>query len=148
MIIALASDHAGFPLKSHVKGYLQSTHRNFVDFGPDNAKSVDYPDFGVKAAGAVYKRQAERGILICGSGLGMSILANRLPGVRAALCYTVELAKLARRHNDANVLVLGGRIVSPEDANNIIEAWLTTKFEGGRHLRRIKKIETVTKTLR
>jgi ribose 5-phosphate isomerase B len=148
MSIALASDHAGFPLKEHVKGYLQSTHRNFVDFGPDNAKSVDYPDFGAKVAYAVSKGQVERGILICGSGLGMSILANRFPDVRAALCDTVEIAQLARLHNNANILVMGGRILSHKDACNIVEAWLTTKFEGGRHQKRIEKIEALTKKIR
>jgi len=139
MKIALASDHAGFELKEALKEFLSS--HEVVDFGTFSSESVDYPDFGFKAAEAVASGVCERGILICGSGIGMSITANKVNGIRAALCVSTEFAKLSRNHNDANILVLPGRFVSRHFAGEIIGVWLSEKFEGGRHQRRIEKIK-------
>ncbi len=138
MKIALASDHAGFELKKAIKEYL--TEHDFIDFGSHSTESMDYPDTGFKAAEAVSNGECEKGILICGSGLGMSIVANKVRGIRAALCNSVELARLSRQHNDANILVLQGRFISKKQAGDIIKAWFTTEFDGGRHQRRIDKI--------
>lgn len=138
MKIALASDHAGFELKEAIKEYL--TEHELIDVGTNSTESMDYPDTGFKAAEAVAKGECERGILICGSGLGMSIVANKVKGIRAALCNSVELARLSRQHNDANILVLQGRFISYNLAKKIIKAWFSTEFDGGRHQRRIDKI--------
>lgn len=138
MKIALASDHAGFELKEAIKEDLKDFQ--FEDFGTNSTESMDYPDSGFAAAKAVANKTCDRGILICGSGIGMSIVANKVPGIRAALCHTVQSAQLSRRHNDANILVLAGRFISKYLAKDIIEAWLSTEFEGNRHQRRIDKI--------
>ena len=138
MKIALASDHAGFELKESIKKMI--TKHEIIDFGPPNSKSMDYPDTGFKAAEAVANGTCERGIVICGSGIGMSIVANKVTGIRAALCQTKEFAILSRKHNNANVLALSGRFISKYLAKEIIDVWLKTKFEGGRHKRRIDKI--------
>lgn len=138
MKIAIASDHAGFELKELIK--KNNPDLNIIDLGTFSTDSVDYPDFGFKLAEAVAKNEVDRGILICGSGIGMSIVANKVNGVRAALCQTKEFAELSRRHNDANVLVLSGRFISHYLAKEIIEVWLNTEFEGNRHKRRIDKI--------
>jgi len=138
MKIALASDHAGFELKEAIKEYLKDFR--VIDFGTTSVESMDYPDLGFAAAKAVADKTCDRGILICGSGIGMSIVANKVPGIRAALCHTVQIAQLSRRHNDANILVLAGRFISKYLAKDIIEAWLSTEFEGNRHQRRIEKI--------
>ena len=138
MKIAIASDHAGFELKELIKKDLPEL--DIIDLGTTSAESVDYPDFGIALAEAVAKGEADRGIVICGSGIGMSIAANKVKGIRAALCQTKEFAELSRRHNDANVLVLSGRFISHYLAKEIIEVWLNTPFEGGRHKRRIDKI--------
>ena len=140
MKIALASDHAGFELKEAVKNFL--TGHDVTDFGTDNSDSMDYPDTGFPAAKAVASGKCERGILICGSGIGMSIVANKVTGIRAALCQTVQFAVLSRKHNNANVLVLSGRFISRYLAKDIVEAWLTTDFEGGRHQKRLEKINS------
>lgn len=140
MKIALASDHAGFELKEAVKNFL--TGHDVTDFGTDNSDSMDYPDTGFPAAKAVASGECERGILICGSGIGMSIVANKVTGIRAALCQTVQFAVLSRKHNNANVLVLSGRFISRYLAKDIVEAWLTTDFEGGRHQKRLDKINS------
>ncbi len=140
MKIALASDHAGFELKEAVKNFL--TGHDVTDFGTDNSDSMDYPDTGFPAAKAVASGECERGILICGSGIGMSIVANKVTGIRAALCQTVQFAELSRKHNNANVLVLSGRFISRYLAKDIVEAWLTTDFEGGRHQKRLDKINS------
>ncbi len=143
MKIAIASDHAGFPLKETIKKYLDDLGYEYKDFGTTNEESVDYPDYASKVAKAVSENKFEKGILICGTGIGMSIVANKFPGVRAALCYDVETARLSREHNDANVLTLGGRTTNHELAKEIVHVWLTTEFVGERHLRRVNKIKEI-----
>ncbi len=138
MKIAIASDHAGFDLKEKIKKIL--TEYEVVDYGSENSDSMDYPDTGFKAAEAVSRGDCGRGILICGSGLGMSIVANKVSGIRAALCQTKQFAKLSRRHNNSNILVLSGRFISEYLAKEIIDVWLNTEFEGGRHQKRLDKI--------
>ena len=138
MKVAIASDHAGFELKENIKNRLTSCE--LIDYGTDSEKSVDYPDFGFEAAEAVSTGKCEKGIIICGSGIGMSIVANKVKGIRAALCQTKEFAELSRRHNNANVLVLSGRFISYHLALEIIDVWLNTKFEGERHQNRLDKI--------
>jgi ribose 5-phosphate isomerase B len=138
--IILGADHAGFPLKEAVKPLLAEMGFEVVDAGTDSEKSVDYPDFAARVAEAVAAGLYPRGILICGSGVGMSIAANRFPGVRAALCLDEETARLSRMHNDANVLVLAGRKTDAAKAAGIIRVWLTTPFDGGRHQGRLDKI--------
>ena len=138
MKIAIASDHAGFELKERIKEFL--TEYEIVDFGSENSDSMDYPDTGFEAAEAVANGICERGILICGSGLGMSIVANKVAGIRAALCQTKQFAELSRRHNNSNILVLSGRFISEYLAKEIIDVWLNTEFEGGRHQKRLDKI--------
>ena len=140
--IAIACDHAGFTLKQHLCQHLQ-THQscaNFTDFGTDSEESVDYPDIAHGLCEAITNNNADMGILICGSGTGMVITANRYPNIRAALCYNTEIARLARLHNNANIIVLGARFITDADACEMLDAFLTTEFEGGRHERRINKI--------
>ena len=139
MKLAIASDHAGFYLKEDIKQAFSDIE--WKDFGAYSEDSVDYPDTGTPAAQSVLSGECEKGILICGSGIGMSIVANRLKGIRAALCNTTEIARLSRQHNDANVLVLAGRFTPTPLALDIIDIWLKTPFEGGRHQRRVSKIE-------
>jgi len=139
MRIALASDHAGYKLKQELLSYLSNFE--VIDFGTDSPQSMDYPDIGFAAAEAVAKGECERGILICGSGIGMSIVANKVNGIRAALCTSETIARLSRQHNDANILVLPGRFISFEEAKKIVDTWITTKFDGGRHQRRLDKIK-------
>ena len=139
MKLAIASDHAGFYLKEDIKQAFSDIE--WKDFGAYSEDSVDYPDTGTPAAQSVLSGECEKGILICGSGIGMSIVANRLKGIRAALCNTPEIARLSRQHNDANVLVLAGRFTPTPLALDIIDIWLKTPFEGGRHQRRVSKIE-------
>jgi ribose 5-phosphate isomerase B len=141
--IIIAADHGGYTLKEAVKPRLTEMGFVVTDVGTDSGEAVDYPDFGQKAAAAVSTGLFPRGILICGSGVGMSIVANRFPGVRAALCLDEESARLSRMHNDANILVLAGRKTDPETAFRIVRTWLTTPFEGGRHQRRLDKIDAV-----
>jgi ribose 5-phosphate isomerase B len=138
--IAIASDHAGVDLKEHLKRELGALGFEAKDFGTKGTESVDYPDFAHVLAEWVEKNHG-RGVLICGSGIGMSIAANRHKGVRAALCQTPEQAALARQHNDANVLCFGARVVNTETAMKILRTFLNTKFEGGRHQRRVEKME-------
>ncbi|MDI6615417.1 MAG: ribose 5-phosphate isomerase B [Syntrophaceae bacterium] len=141
MKIVIGSDHAGFLLKEALKKAI----RGMTDIGTGSADSVDYPDFGARVARAVASGEYDRGILICGSGIGMSIVANKFPGIRAALCTDTEAARLSRMHNDANVLVLAGRRTDPETAVAITRVWLDTPFEGGRHERRLEKIRNIEK---
>ncbi|AEH50284.1 ribose 5-phosphate isomerase B [Pseudothermotoga thermarum] len=141
MKIALGADHAGFRLKESVKSYLISKGYKVIDEGTYSEESVDYPDFAKKVAEDLKNNVADFGILVCGTGIGMSIAANRIKGIRAALCLFPEMAKLARSHNNANVLVLPGRLIGPELANWIVEAFLTEGFQGGRHEKRIQKLE-------
>lgn len=140
MRFAVGSDHAGYPLKERMKALLRSLGHEVVDFGTDSESSVDYPDYGFAVAEAVSRREVERGLLVCGTGLGMSYSANKVDGIRAALCTSPEMAEMSRRHNDANILVLGGRITASEEADRILAIWLDSPFEGGRHSGRVQKI--------
>jgi ribose 5-phosphate isomerase B len=142
MRIALASDHAGFEYKTMLSGFLAAQGHEVVDFGTNSNESVDYPDFIGPAARAVAAGECERGIVLGGSGNGEAMAANRVRGVRCALCWSVETAQLARSHNDANMISLGERLLDPELARSIGTAWLDTPFEGGRHVRRIEKLDT------
>ncbi len=138
--IFISSDHAGFKLKETIKNYLKKNKLNFYDFGPDNDERVDYPDFAHKVAKKVKISKNNVGILVCGSGMGMSIAANRHKNIRAAQCFNVKSAKLSRLHNDANIITLGSRLLTKKNALKMVDIFLKTKFEGGRHLKRIKKI--------
>lgn len=137
-ILAIASDHGGYILKEALKARFP--HVEWLDLGTDSGESVDYPDFGKAMGVAITNGDAARGVLICGSGIGISIAANRFPAVRAALCTSAEMATLARQHNNANVLVLGERIMDQDTAFECFEAFLKTEFEGGRHARRVDKL--------
>ncbi len=139
MKIAIGSDHAGFEMKEAIKSAFPEIE--FVDFGTNSRESMDYPDTGYPAAKAVAKGKCDKGILICGSGIGMSITANKVKGIRAALCGNTDIARLSRLHNDANILVLAGRFTAIPYAIEITKVWLNTPFEGGRHLKRINKIQ-------
>jgi ribose 5-phosphate isomerase B len=139
--ILIGSDHAGFELKQKLEAVLTSSGYDVDDVGTDSAASTDYADFGHPLAERVSSGEADRGILICGTGLGMSYVANRYPHVRAAVSWSPEVAALSRSHNDANVLVLPARFVTDDDAVKILKTWLDTPFEGGRHERRVVKIE-------
>ena len=139
-IIALARDHAGFALKETLKKYLVTLGCTPLDLGTNSEDSVDYPDFANALATAIKAGKATQGILVCGSGIGISIAANRHPHIRAALCHNEETAKLSREHNDANVLALGARIVSEETAKTMLKTFLTTQFAGGRHAGRVAKL--------
>ncbi|RJO63276.1 MAG: ribose 5-phosphate isomerase B [Myxococcales bacterium] len=139
-MIAVASDHGGFALKEQVKRWLADFKRECLDLGCKDESSVDYPDYAAEMARAIQDGRAERGILICGTGIGMSIAANKFDGIRAALAHDAYTAKMSRLHNDANVLVLGGRVLGPGVAEEIVRVWLETPFEGGRHQKRLDKI--------
>ena len=141
MKIALASDHAGFQLKEAVKAFLHNSGHLIADYGTDNEDSMDYPDTAHPAVQSVLKGENERAILICGTGQGMQLVANKYSGIRAALCWTGEIARLARLHNDANVLTMPGCFVDVQTGIEITKNWLDTPFEGGRHSRRVEKIE-------
>ena len=142
MQIAIGSDHAGFNLKEAVKGFLTELGHTCQDFGCANTSSVDYPDFAFAVADAVAQGKFERGILICGTGIGMSIVANKVPGIRAALCHDVFSAKSCRQHNDANILCMGERAIGQGHAKEIIAAYLASDFDGGRHARRLEKMHS------
>lgn len=139
-MIAICSDHAGYELKSIVEGYLEAQNREFKDFGTYSEESCDYPDFAHPAALAVESGECYPGIAMCGSGNGIAMTLNKHQGIRAAICWTPELARLARAHNDANVLVMPARFIDSVTALQIVDAFLNTAFEGGRHQRRIDKI--------
>ncbi len=138
--IAVASDHAGFALKEVLKQELANGGYTVLDLGANNEESVDYPDFGAALADAVADGRASRGVAVCGSGIGISIAVNRHPGVRGALCHDNLGARMSRLHNDANVLVLGGRVIGVDVAKDCLQAFLNTEFEGGRHARRVEKL--------
>lgn len=142
-MIAVGCDHAGFELKKRILKFLDSEGYEAKDFGTFSTESTDYPDIAGEIAGAVAKGEYERGILICGAGIGMSIAANKVPGIRAACCTDSYTARLAKEHNDANILTLGGRIVGPELGVEITKAWLQAEFQGGRHQARIDKISEI-----
>ena len=139
-MIAIASDHGGYPLKEHIKAYLAAKGITCEDFGTDSTESCDYPNFGKAAAQAVADGRCDRGIVICTTGIGVSITANKVRGIRCALCSEPWSAEMTRRHNDANMLALGAGITGPLMARQIVTAFLTHEFEGGRHQRRIDKM--------
>ncbi len=145
--IVIASDHAGFELKENLKECLKGDGIEIEDLGPGNTDRVDYPDYGIKLAQAVSDDENLNGIVICGTGIGMSIVVNRFPKVRGTLCSDVYTAKLCREHNDSNVLILGGRVVGKGLANEIVKTWLNTPFEGGRHSKRLEKIDNIENML-
>jgi ribose 5-phosphate isomerase B len=140
MKIAVASDHRGFHIKDRILAQLMELHHTALDYGPSTSDICDYPDFGAKGAQAVSDGVVDRAILICGSGIGMCIIANKFKGVRAALCHDDLSAEMSRRHNDANVMCLSADLLGERLASRMIELWLSTPFEGGRHARRIAKI--------
>ena len=140
MKIALGSDHAGFELKEDLRAFLTERRVEVLDLGAFGEAPVDYPDVAVKVAETVSRGEAERGVLICGTGIGMSIVANRFAGVRAALCHDDYTARVSREHNNANILALGGRMIGKALAREILKVWLETEFQGGRHERRLNKI--------
>ena len=144
-VVALASDHAGFRLKEIAKEILNEIGISIEDFGTDSDASVDYPDHAKPAMASIVAGKADRGVLVCGSGIGMSIVANKFPGIRAALVSDAETAEMSRKHNDANVLVLPGWKMERPEAEKILKVWLRTEFEGGRHQRRLDKIRDVEK---
>lgn len=143
-MIALGADHAGYEMKEKIKALLTTMGKGFQDFGTDSTESTDYPDYGHRVAEFVASGKAEFGILVCGTGIGMSIVANKHRGIRAAVVESTEAAKLSREHNDANILALGARITPWERAQEIIKVFLATKFEGDRHQRRVEKIHSLT----
>ena len=139
--VALASDHAGFAIKEELKTEITRLGLDYLDLGTDSSDSVDYPDFGRAVADAVTAGRADRGVIVCGTGIGISIAANRVNGVRAAVCHDATTARLAREHNDANVLALGARIIGTEVAKDCLHAFLSATFDGGeRHQRRVDKL--------
>lgn len=146
--IIIASDHAGFSLKGKLKPYLEKKGFQINDLGTDSLESCDYPNFAYCLAKDIAQGKFKQGILICKSGIGNSIVANRLPGVRAALCYNVKSARLSREHNDSNVLVLGSAFVNEKLAKRILDTWLKTEFRGGRHQRRLNQIQMIEKDIK
>ncbi len=141
--IAIGSDHAGYPLKEKIKEFLLSKGYHVLDFGTQSTESTDYPIFAKEVCLAIQRGEAQRGILICGTGIGMSITANKFKGIRASLCFNEYMARMSRKHNDANVLCLGERIIGYDLAIAIVDAWLSTDFEGGRHERRVRLIREI-----
>jgi ribose 5-phosphate isomerase B len=142
-IVALGADHAGFELKEALKAWLIDQSYQVLDYGTHSTGSVDYPDYAAQVADAVADQKVDRGVLVCGTGIGMTIAANKVAGVRAALCSDLYTARMSREHNDANVLTLGGRLMSAEMAVDILRMWLAADFAGGRHLRRVDKIAEI-----
>ena len=147
-MIFIGSDHGGLEMKEELVKVLASRNQPVKDCGTTNGASVDYPDFAEKVAGAVSRGEAELGILVCGTGIGMSIVANKFPGVRAALATDEFMAQMAKEHNNANILVLGGRVLSVELATKMVNVWLDTAYEGGRHQLRLDKISQVEAAVR
>jgi len=143
MKIALGSDHAGFPLKQHLVDSLRRSGHQVTDVGTNSSESVDYPDYAAEVGKAVAAGDADYGILVCGSGVGMSIAANKIPGIRAVLGVQAEQVRLSRAHNNANVLALGNWVTAPPAAEQFVELFLNTEFEGGRHARRVAKIDAL-----
>ena len=138
--ICIASDHAGFNLKETIKAHLINKHVSIFDLGPYENKSVDYPDYAKKTSRRVFYKKSDVGILVCGSGTGMAISANKTKGIRAAVGYNIKSTQLSRQHNNANILCIGSRLTKKKDISKIVSVFLITKFDGGRHKRRIKKI--------
>lgn len=146
MKIAVGSDHRGFEAKERIKAVLQEMSMTVVDHGTHSAEACDYPDMALSVAGAVSRGEADRGILLCGSGLGVSMTANKVSGIRAALCHDELTAQMSRRHNDANVLCLPADLLGDSLMRSMVRTWLKTDFEGGRHARRVNKIREYEKT--
>ena len=145
-LIGIASDHAGFDLKANIVLFLSELSYEVNDMGPATSNSVDYPDYGISVAQAVTANKVSRGVVICGTGIGMSIVVNRFPGIRGTLCSDLYTAKLCREHNDSNILIMGGRVVDHGLAREIVKVWLNTPFEGGRHQKRLDKITQFDKS--
>jgi ribose 5-phosphate isomerase B len=143
MKIAIGCDHAGVELKNYLITLLVKENIDVINYGTDSIDSVDYPDFAIKVATSIIKKDADRGILICGTGIGMSVTANRFKGIRAALCHDIYTAQMSRLHNDSNILALGSRVVDLLTAEKILKIWLYTQFEGGRHNNRLCKIQAI-----
>jgi ribose 5-phosphate isomerase B len=141
--VAIGADHGGYPLKEEIKQLLDSMQIEYQDFGCDSEESVDYPDFALPVAQKVAAGEFDRGILVCGTGVGMSIAANKIKGVRCALIHDLFSAKATREHNDSNVLAMGARVIGPGLAQEIVKVWLGTEFLGGRHARRIEKVTQI-----
>jgi ribose 5-phosphate isomerase B len=145
MKIAIGADHAGFEVKEKIKKQLMEMNLEVEDLGTNSLDSVDYPDFGAAVGRCVASGKADEGIIVCGSGIGIAIAANKIPGVRAAQSWSEETARLARRHNDANILSIGARVLPAEEIPKIVKAWFDAKFEGGRHAERLAKITELEK---
>lgn len=143
MKIAIASDHGGFELKAVIKKHLEEGSHSVTDLGTDSPESCDYTDFAEKCAASVIRGEADFGIVVCGTGIGISIAANKVKGIRCALCYSSEAARLSKEHNNANMIALGGRTTSDEAALAIVDAYMAAEFQGGRHQRRIDKISAL-----
>lgn len=143
MKIAMACDHGGLELKESIKKYLEEQGIEVLDLGTNTTDSVDYPEYGKACGEAVASGKVQRGIVCCGTGIGISIAANKVKGVRCALCTDAHMAEMTRKHNDANILAMGGRIIDIETAKNITQTWLDTEFEGGRHQRRIDMLNNM-----
>jgi ribose 5-phosphate isomerase B len=148
MKIAIASDHRGYVIKGKILALIAELGHQAADMGTDSSESVDYPDFGAKVARAVSEGAVDRGVLICGTGMGMCITANKFPGVRACTCHDDLTAEMSRRHNDANVLCLSADLLGDRLVNRMVEIWLKTEFEGGRHARRVEKIGQIESGLK
>jgi ribose 5-phosphate isomerase B len=148
MKVAIGCDHAGVEMKNAILPVLEELSVEWKDFGTTSEESVDYPDYGEKVSEGVSEGNYERGILICGTGIGMCIVANKFPGIRAALCNDSYSAKMSRLHNDANLLILPGRIIDKDTAKEIVRVWFTTPFDGGRHQRRLDKIKAIEARLK
>lgn len=141
--VAVGCDHGGFVLKDAVVDELQKLGAEVVDFGCFSTDSVDYPEYGLKVANAVAQKRCDLGVVMCGTGIGISIAANKVKGIRAAVCTNTFMAEMTRRHNNANVIALGGRVITPDEAREIVKAWYTASFEGGRHQRRVDMISDI-----
>ena len=144
MKVGIGSDHGGFPLKESIRLYLEGQDIDYVDYGTHSLDSVDYPDYGRRVAEGVVSGEVDRAIVICGTGIGISIAANKVKGIRCALCSDTYSARMSMEHNNANVLALGGRVLGVDLALEIVKVWLEGKFEGGRHERRVKKINEIS----
>lgn len=143
MKIGLASDHGGYELKEHIREHLEKKGIEYIDYGTNSEESVDYPDYGRKAGEAIISGEVDRAIVACGTGIGISLAANKVKGVRCALCGDSYSARMSREHNNANALALGGRVIGKDLALEIVDIWLRTEFAGGRHERRVNKISEI-----
>lgn len=143
MKIGIGSDHGGFELKEYIKEYLDKEGISYIDYGTNSTDSVDYPDYGKKVANAVVSKEVDRAIVVCGTGIGISIACNKVKGIRCALCGDTYSARMSREHNNANILALGGRVIGRDLALEIVSIWLKTEFSGGRHEKRVEKISEI-----